>query len=138
MKPIEKQKQIITVRGIVAPSEWGADDEVTAITLYAHNEEEYLVSEKQMVKRLLKHFDEEVEATGFISEDEYGEEVFIVSDFQPVTSDDDEDDDWDDDDFDEDDDDEDEDDDWDDDWDDDEDEDEEEEDGRGWKRYEDR
>ncbi|MBN2450474.1 MAG: hypothetical protein JXR77_08790 [Lentisphaeria bacterium] len=94
----EKDKELITVRGVVAPSEWDVRDEVTAVTIYAHDETEYVVTERHMVKRLMKYMDEEVEATGSLSEDEYGNEAFIVSDFSPVgegnDEDEDEDEEW--------------------------------------------
>ena len=77
-------KELITVRGVVAPSEWDMRDEVTAVTLFALDETEFVVNARYMVKRLMKYMDEEVEAHGFISTDEYGSEVFIVSDFTPV------------------------------------------------------
>lgn len=84
---LEREKELITIRGVVAPSEWDVRDEVTAVTVYAHDETEYVVNAKYMVKRLMKHMDEEVQATGVLSEDEYGNDVFIMSDFTVVEED---------------------------------------------------
>ena len=77
----DRERELITIRGVVAPSEWGINEEVTAVTVYAHDETEYVVNARYMVKKLMKHMDEEIEGTGFVSEDEYGSEVFIMSDF---------------------------------------------------------
>lgn len=79
-----KGKEVIAVRGVVAPSEWDMRDEVTAVTIYALDETEYVVNAKSMVKRLMKFMDEEVEAHGYMAQDEYGNEVFMVSEFAPV------------------------------------------------------
>lgn len=145
-KPIEpNQEKFITVRGIVAPSNWDADDQVSEVTIYTKNEEEYVVNARNSVKQLMKHFDEEIEATGYLTEDEYGEEVLIVADFKAIgrsdadVDEDEDEDDWEDENEDEEDWEEDED---EEDWeDDDEDEDEEdweedsEEGSKDWKRY---
>ena len=80
----EKSGDLITVRGVVAPSEWDMRDEVTAVTIYAQDEAEYLVNARSMVKRLTKLMDEEIEAHGMLGVDEYGNEVFVVADFAPI------------------------------------------------------
>jgi hypothetical protein len=74
----------ISVRGVVAPSEWDMRDEVTAVTIYAQDESEFVVNARAMVKRLVKFMDEEIEAHGMLGVDEYGNEVFMVADFAPV------------------------------------------------------
>ncbi|HSH75470.1 MAG TPA: hypothetical protein VLA09_07305 [Longimicrobiales bacterium] len=55
------------------------------MTIYAHDEKEYVVNARSMVKKLLKHADEEVEVQGYLTEDEYGDEVLLVSDFTVLT-----------------------------------------------------
>jgi hypothetical protein len=79
-----KGKELITVRGVVTPSEWDMRDEVTAVTIYALDETEYVVSARPMVKRLMKYMDDEIEAHGYVTQDEYGSEVFVVADFAPL------------------------------------------------------
>jgi|GEM_PF-648419 len=79
-----KGKELITVRGVVTPSEWDMRDEVTAVTIYALDETEYVVSARPMVKRLMKYMDEEIEAHGYVTQDEYGSEVLVVADFAPL------------------------------------------------------
>jgi hypothetical protein len=59
-------------------------DEVTAVTIYAQDEAEYLVNARPMVKRLMKFMDEEIEAHGMLGVDEYGNEVFVVAEFAPI------------------------------------------------------
>jgi hypothetical protein len=59
-------------------------DEVTAVTIYALDETEYVVTARPMVRRLLKYVDEEIEAHGVLTQDEYGSDVFMVSDFAPL------------------------------------------------------
>ena len=80
----EKSGELLTVRGVVAPSEWDMRDEVTAVTIYAQDEAEYLVNARPMVKRLMKFMDEEIEAHGMLGVDEYGNEVFVVAEFAPI------------------------------------------------------
>ncbi len=98
-----KGREMITVRGVVAPTEWDMRDEVTAVTIFALDESEYVVTAKGMVRRLMKYADEEIEARGYLSQDEYGNEVFVVVEFAPVDAEDDaegggeKDEDWDDD-----------------------------------------
>lgn len=90
-KNTAKGKRQVTVRGVVAPTEWDMRDDVVAVTLYSHDESEYLVTDRAMVQRLMKHMDQEVEAHGSLSEDEYGNEVLEATDFTPIEPDSDED-----------------------------------------------
>lgn len=83
-KSTPKEKGPVTVRGVVAPTEWDMRDEVVAVTLYGHDDSEYIVNNRAMVRRLMKHMDEEVEAHGVLTEDEYGNEVLEATDFTPV------------------------------------------------------
>ena len=90
-------KGTIKVRGVVTPTEWDMRDEVTAVTIYTQDDQEYTVTARSMVKRLLKHMDEEIEAHGTVTPDEYGNDVFIMTDFTPLeSSEEEEEDDWDD------------------------------------------
>ncbi|NLF16953.1 MAG: hypothetical protein GX595_06810 [Lentisphaerae bacterium] len=91
-KNTAKGKRQVTVRGVVAPTEWDMRDEVVAVTLYSHDENEYLVTDRAMVQRLMKYMDEEVEAHGVLTEDDYGNEVLEATDFTPVEADSDDDD----------------------------------------------
>lgn len=84
-----KAKEQVTVRGVVAPTEWDMRDEVVAVTLYGHDDAEYIVNNRAMVKRLMKFMDEEVEAHGTLSEDDYGNDVLEVVDFAAVEVDED-------------------------------------------------
>jgi hypothetical protein len=95
-----KTSEKLTVRGLVVPSDWDEQDEVCAVTICSDNEERYEVVDRKSVRSLMKHMDEEVEAVGTMGEDEYGDEIFLVSSFEVVTDYDDEwedDEDWDDD-----------------------------------------
>ncbi len=114
-KKPEKAVKNITIRGLVVPSDWDDRDEVCAVTICSDDEERYEIVDRKMVRLLMKHMDEEVEAVGHPAEDEYGEEVFEVVSFEVIPLDDDEE--WDEEDEDEDED-EDDDDEDDDDWDD--------------------
>jgi hypothetical protein len=91
-----KTKEMLTVRGLVVPSDWDEQDEVCAVTICADNEERYEVVDRKTVRALMKHMDEEIEAVGTKGEDDYGDEIFLVTSFEVITDYDDEDEDWDD------------------------------------------
>jgi len=88
-KPESKVKNI-TVRGLVVPSDWDDKDEVCAVTICSDDEDRHEVVDRKMVRLLMKHMDEEVEAVGQPAEDEYGDEIFQVVSFEVIPSEDDE------------------------------------------------
>ena len=107
MKERAKQKRV-TITGVVSPYEWDSDDNVCTVSITGAGKTEYIVTTKATVKKLLKHVDEEIEATGTVKEGEFGELVFALEDFKVVGAEDDgtgedsdeeeeEDEDWDDD-----------------------------------------
>ena len=105
MKERAKQKRV-TITGVVSPYEWDSDDNVCTVSITGSGKAEYIVTTKATVKKLLKHVDEEIEATGTVKEGEFGELVFTLEDFKVVGADgdgdddggdDDDDEDWDDD-----------------------------------------
>jgi len=83
-KNAANEKGQVKVRGVVAPSEWDMRDEVVAVTIYAQDDAEYIVNNRAMVRRLMKFMDEEVEAHGVLTEDDYGNDVLVVSEFVPI------------------------------------------------------
>jgi hypothetical protein len=79
-----KAKETITVRGLVVPSDWDEQDEVCAVTICADNEERYEVVDRKTVRALMKHMDEQIEAVGKLGEDDYGDEIFLVTSFEVI------------------------------------------------------
>ena len=92
-KKPESTVKNITVRGLVVPSDWDDKDEVCAVTICSDDEDRYEVVDRKMVRLLMKHMDEEVEAIGQPGEDEYGDEIFQVVSFEVIPFD--EEDEWD-------------------------------------------
>lgn len=71
----------ITVRGFVVADDWNYNDEVVAVSISTEDEEEYLVENTGLGKRLLNHVDDLVEVTGMIRTDVGGFKNIKVTDF---------------------------------------------------------
>ena len=65
-----RTKERRVVRGIVVPSEWDDDGNVTGISLETDTELDYRLSWNGNGKKLLKYLKDFVEITGVVSEDE--------------------------------------------------------------------
>ena len=85
MKTRERGRGRISVTGIVTAQDWGSDDEVVAVAICAADEHDYVVRAEPVVKLLLRHLDELVEATGTVVDDPgTGQATFELAQFSPV------------------------------------------------------
>ena len=64
----KKDKIINTIKGIVVPSTWDNQGNVTGVTIQAYDEKAYHVEHGQLGKQLLNHIHEKVEVDGKIRE----------------------------------------------------------------------
>ena len=61
-----EKRETITIRGILIPSAWNEKGDVVALFIATYNEEKYLVSDRQMVQKLLSLLRKRVEVNGII------------------------------------------------------------------------
>jgi len=73
-----KKTQSTTLTGIVIPADWNDDHEVVAVALATPDEREYRIGGNRKGRELLEHLQQQVEATGPLSEDEEGRRVITV------------------------------------------------------------
>lgn len=92
MKSSDRVRQ--TVVGVVTPCDWDDTDNVTAVAIATADEKEYVVTNKYAIRRLLRHLDKLVEATGLVQGNEYGEEIFAMEEFRKAERDDEWDEEW--------------------------------------------
>jgi len=97
MKKTMDLPKLITVTGIVTPWEWDGNDNVVAVVISAGDESEYIVEAKLAIRQLTHHFYDRIVATGRVIENRFGDEVFVMEDFETITENDDldEDEEWD-------------------------------------------
>jgi hypothetical protein len=62
--------QLMRIRGIVIPTEWDEQGNVAAVSIAAHDEEEYRVGMDDKGKELAVFLREQVEVSGFVREHE--------------------------------------------------------------------
>jgi hypothetical protein len=62
--------KVTEIRGVVIPTAWDDQGNVTGIAISSHDENEYLVDHKGKGPELLLHIRKEVEATGVVREEE--------------------------------------------------------------------
>ena len=77
--------KVLTVRGIVTPHEWDESDDVVAVAICTVDDSTYVVKARPAVRKLLRHIDELIEATGHVEgEEDSDETVFVLEDFETV------------------------------------------------------
>jgi hypothetical protein len=64
----KKDKIINTIKGIVVPSTWDNQGNVTGVTIQAYDEKAYIVEHVQLGEELLNHIHEKVAVDGKIRE----------------------------------------------------------------------
>jgi hypothetical protein len=62
--------KVTEIRGVVIPTAWDDQGNVTGIAISSHDENEYQVDHKGKGPELLLHIRKEVEATGVVREEE--------------------------------------------------------------------
>jgi hypothetical protein len=73
-----KKTQSATLTGIVIPMEWNDAHDVIAAALATPDEKEYRIGDNRKGQELLSYLQHQVEATGFLSEDEKGRMAITV------------------------------------------------------------
>ncbi len=87
----------VTIEGVVAASAWDDDDNVTSVAIIVSIEvepeeeeepvvvtEEYLVEDNDKGRELLSLVDQTVEATGEVTEDEFGTKSINITSYKVV------------------------------------------------------
>jgi hypothetical protein len=62
--------KVTKIRGVIVPTSWDEQGNVTGIAISSHDENDYLVDQKGKGPELLLHIRKEVEAAGVVREDE--------------------------------------------------------------------
>ena len=62
--------KVTKIRGVIIPTAWDDQGNVTGIAISSHDENEYLVDHKGKGPELLFHIRKEVEASGLVREEE--------------------------------------------------------------------
>jgi hypothetical protein len=62
--------KVTKIRGVIVPTAWDEQGNVTGIAISSHDENDYLVDQKGKGPELLLHIRQEVEAAGVVREDE--------------------------------------------------------------------
>jgi hypothetical protein len=62
--------KVTKIRGVIVPTSWDEQGNVTGIAISSHDENDYLVDQKGKGSELLLHIRKEVEAAGVVREDE--------------------------------------------------------------------
>ena len=62
--------KVTKIRGVIIPTAWDDQGNVTGIIISSHDENEYLVDQKGKGTELLPHIRKEVEAAGVVREEE--------------------------------------------------------------------
>ncbi|MEW6440161.1 MAG: hypothetical protein AB1640_04425 [bacterium] len=74
----KKADILVRMRGIVTPSDWDEQNQVTAITLATVDEQEYRIHQDNKGKQLLRMLRREVEVCGVVGTDGAGNRMVRV------------------------------------------------------------
>lgn len=80
----KKKGKISTVSGLINAIDWDEDGNVTGVAIRTAEEEEYLVMGDDIGKELLEIENEEVKAKGVVTEDQDGNRVITISDYEVI------------------------------------------------------
>lgn len=78
----KKSDSIVKVCGIITPSEWDEENNVTSVNLSMADEREYLVQQDNKGRQLLRFLQKEVEVTGLIEEDPFGKKKIRILSYE--------------------------------------------------------
>jgi hypothetical protein len=71
-----------TIKGIIAPSDWDKNDEILGIKIQSPDEEEYQITDPDMMDELIDSLRSEVEITGAVSINAAGEKVIHIETYE--------------------------------------------------------
>lgn len=74
----------VTVVGMISDSDWDARDHVTEVTLTTDEDEEYVIRNRKIVRKLEEYLDEYVEVKGMETETEEKLPMLIVESFKSI------------------------------------------------------
>ena len=77
-----KKLRMVTISGLIAPSEWDEDDNIVNVSLFTLDEKEYRIKNNEKAEELLEFIAHEVIIRGYEEEDEYGNKIIIVNEFK--------------------------------------------------------
>ena len=66
----KSSSKVTKIRGVIIPTAWDEQGNVTGVAISSHDENEYQVDPKGKGPELLLHIRKEVEATGVVREEE--------------------------------------------------------------------
>jgi len=75
-------RKLVNISGIVTPCDWAEDETIKEVTLSTNNEEEYLVSNSEKGKDLLKMIRMIVNVNGVVTEDGKGRKTITVKHYK--------------------------------------------------------
>lgn len=68
----------IEVTGVILPSSWDTEGNITDVKIYAHGEKQYEISEGGKSAKLFKLLKETVQIVGNLTQTEQGKEAILV------------------------------------------------------------
>jgi hypothetical protein len=83
-----KSKQLtedVSITGYVRATEWDWQDDISGISLEAHDDEEYVIDPNGLEEFLFREVDREVELTGIVEQDEDGTKHINVTSYKPLS-----------------------------------------------------
>ena len=86
IKRPERSKKV-TIKGIITPAEWNENNIITAISISASDEMDYIVEENAIANELFGLMNEYVGVTGIAYENESGEKSILVKSYQFIAED---------------------------------------------------
>jgi hypothetical protein len=85
---VKKGDKECTVVGTIFPAKWDKNDNVVRVGIDTVDQDEYLIDQNAKGKELVKFTLREVEVTGTVWEDEYGDFVLTVDSYSLLGSND--------------------------------------------------
>jgi hypothetical protein len=69
------------ITGVIIPADWDQDGRIIAVSIFTHDEEEYVVRKRAKGTELVWFLQKEVEATGWAEVDE-GKKMITIRDYR--------------------------------------------------------
>ncbi len=83
-----KSKQLtedVSITGYVRATEWDWQDDVSGISIEAHDDEEYVIDPNGLKEFLFREVDREVELTCIVEQNEDGAKHINVTSYKPLS-----------------------------------------------------
>ena len=79
---MENKEKQVTIKGLIAPSNWDKKDNVVGVKIHTHGEQDFVVQGDEKGTELLRHVREFVKVTGTLKGDVKGEKVIAVQKYE--------------------------------------------------------